>query len=184
MPRGPKPFSRALPHWRAGLLLSLLLLGIGGILLRDAQLQWFQTRALRTQGRMRYLQRRPLPAGRGMIYARNGDPLAVNVPAVTLWVDPRIFNQHQSQWARVAEVVGMSPAELSARVQGGGADFAYLLRQVSPSLGKAVRALRIPGLYVQATSRTYYPLGAMTTPLLGLVHMDHQGAADLELGYN
>jgi len=184
VPRGPKPFPRALPHWRAGLLLSLLLLGMGGILLRDLQLQWFQTRALRAQGRMRYLQTRPLPAGRGMIYARNGDPLAVNAPAVTLWVDPRIFRQHQSQWGRVAQVIGMSPAELSTRVGLGGADFAYLRRQVSPSLGKAVHALGIPGLYVQPTSRTYYPLGAMTTPLLGLVHLDHQGAADLELGYN
>ena len=184
MPSERLSLQRVLPRWRAILLLATIFLGLVVVLARDAELQWRQAHDLRAQGRMRYLQSRPLPAARGVIYGSNGDALAVNVPAVTIWVDPRIFNAHRKDWNKVAEALNLSPDALRARVRSGGSGFAYILRQVQPQLGRALDALHVPGIYVQKTSRTYYPLGAVTTPLLGLVHLDHQGAAGLEMGYN
>lgn len=184
MPSERLSLQRILPRWRAILLLAVILLGLVVVLARDTELQWRQAHELRVQGRMRYLQSRPLPAARGVIYGSNGDALAVNVPAVTIWTDPRIFNAHRKDWNKVAQALNLSPAELTARVQSGGSGFAYILRQVPPQLGRTLDALHVPGIYVQKTSRTYYPLGAVTTPLLGLVHLDHQGAAGLEMGYN
>ncbi len=175
---------RILPRWRAALLFAVIFLGLTVVLVRDTELQWWQAHDLRAQGRMRYLQTRPLPADRGVIYGNNGEALAVNVPAVTIWADPRIFNAQRKAWGRVARTLGISVKTLAARVQSAGSGFAYILRQGQPQLGTALNALQIPGIYVQRTSRTYYPLGAVTTPLLGLVHLDHQGAAGLEMGYN
>ncbi|MHB1268698.1 MAG: peptidoglycan D,D-transpeptidase FtsI family protein [Acidithiobacillus ferriphilus] len=184
MPPERLSLQRILPRWRAILLLVTIFLGLVVVLARDAELQWWRTRDLRAQGRMRYLQTRPLPADRGVIYGSNGDALAVNVPAVTIWTDPRVFDKHRKDWGKVAQALDISPEALAARVQSGGSGFAYILRQVQPQLGTALDALHVPGIYVQKTSRTYYPLGAVTTPLLGLVHLDHQGAAGLEMGYN
>ena len=184
MPPERLSLQRILPRWRAILLLVAIFLGLVVVLARDAELQWWRTHALRAQGRMRYLQTRPLPADRGVIYGSNGDALAVNVPAVTIWTDPRVFDKHRKDWGKVAQALDISPEALAARVQSGGSGFAYILRQVQPQLGTALDALHVPGIYVQKTSRTYYPLGAITTPLLGLVHLDHQGAAGLEMGYN
>ncbi|MHB8201702.1 MAG: peptidoglycan D,D-transpeptidase FtsI family protein [Acidithiobacillus sp.] len=184
MPSERLSLQRILPRWRAILLLAVILLGLAVVLARDTELQWQQAHDLRVQGRMRYLQSRPLPAARGVIYGSNGDALAVNVPAVTIWTDPRIFNAHRKDWNKVAQALNLSPGELAARVRSGGSGFAYILRQVQPQLGRTLDALHVPGIYVQKTSRTYYPLGAVTTPLLGLVHLDHQGAAGLEMGYN
>ena len=184
MPSERLSLQRMLPRWRAILLLAVILVGLVVVLARDAELQWRQAHELRVQGRMRYLQSRPLPAARGVIYGSNGDALAVNVPAVTIWTDPRIFNAHRKDWNKVAQALNLSPDELTARVRSGGSGFAYILRQVQPQLGRTLEALHVPGIYVQKTSRTYYPLGAVTTPLLGLVHLDHQGAAGLEMGYN
>ncbi|MBU2847684.1 MULTISPECIES: penicillin-binding protein 2 [Acidithiobacillus] len=184
MPPERLSLQRILPRWRATLLLIVILLGLVMVLTRDAELQWWRAHDLRAQGRMRYLQTRPLPADRGAIYGSNGDALAANVPAVTIWTDPRLFDAHRKDWDKVAQVLGLSPETLAARVRSGGSGFAYILRQVQPQLGKSLDALHVPGIYVQKTSRTYYPLGAVTTPLLGLVHLDHQGAAGLEMGYN
>ncbi|MHB1579788.1 MAG: peptidoglycan D,D-transpeptidase FtsI family protein [Acidithiobacillus sp.] len=184
MPPERLSLQRILPRWRAILLLVVILLGLVVVLARDTELQWWRTHHLRAQGRMRYLQTRPLPADRGVIYGSSGDALAVNVPAVTIWTDPRLFNAHRNDWNEVAQSLDLSPETLAARVRSGGSGFAYILRQVQPQLGKSLDALHVPGIYVQKTSRTYYPLGAVTTPLLGLVHLDHQGAAGLERGYN
>ncbi|MHB1494986.1 MAG: peptidoglycan D,D-transpeptidase FtsI family protein, partial [Acidithiobacillus sp.] len=184
MPPERLSLQHILPRWRAILLLVAIFLGLVVVLARDAELQWWRTHDLRAQGRMRYLQTRPLPADRGVIYGSNGDALAVNVPAVTIWTDPRVFDKHRKDWGKVAQVLDISPEALAARVQSGGSGFAYILRQVQPQLGTALDALHVHGIYVQKTSRTYYPLGAITTPLLGLVHLDHQGAAGLEMGYN
>ncbi|MHB1269065.1 MAG: penicillin-binding protein 2, partial [Acidithiobacillus ferriphilus] len=169
MPPERLSLQRILPRWRATLLLIVILLGLVMVLTRDAELQWWRAHDLRAQGRMRYLQTRPLPADRGAIYGSNGDALAANVPAVTIWTDPRLFDAHRKDWDKVAQVLGLSPETLAARVQSGGSGFAYILRQVQPQLGKSLDALHVPGIYVQKTSRTYYPLGAVTTPLLGLV---------------
>ena len=176
--------NRILPRWRAVLILAIILVGFVVVLTRDTDLQWWQDHTLRDQGRMRYMQDRPLPADRGVIYAGNGTALAVNVPAVTIWTDPRIFNQYRKDWDKVAAALNLSPQALAERVQSGGSGFAYILRQGEPQMGNALNALHVPGIYVQATSRTYYPLGAVTTPLLGLVHLDHHGAAGLERGYD
>ncbi len=175
---------RKLPGWRAGLLILLILLGLVLVLARDTELQFLQEHLLRGQGDIRYLQERPLPAQRGIIYAANGQALAVNVPAVTIWADPRIFQRYRRDWPAVAQALGISTATLQQRLHAGGAQFVYLLRQVHPQLGQALEKLHVPGIYVEKTSRSYYPLGAVTTPLLGLVHLDHHGAAGLERGFD
>ena len=144
MPPERLGLQRILPRWRAILLLVVILLGLVVVLARDTELQWWRTHHLRAQGRMRYLQTRPLPADRGVIYGSSGDALAVNVPAVTIWTDPRLFNAHRNDWNEVAQSLDLSPETLAARVRSGGSGFAYILRQVQPQLGKSLDALHVP----------------------------------------
>lgn len=184
MSKDPRNFQRKLPGWRAAALFAVIALAFAAVLARDAEVQGWLSQRLRSQGAIRMIQERPLPAQRGSILADNGQALAVNVPAVTVWADPRIFSREKAEWPRVAQVLGLTPAELAERVKAGGADFAYLERQVLPQLGREISALHVPGLYVQKTSRSYYPLGPVTTALIGLVHLDHHGAAGLERGYD
>lgn len=175
---------KSLPAGRARLVIMVLLLAFSVMLLRDIYLQLLDQSTLRQQGQMRYLRSVPLPASRGIIRARNGQPLAVNVHAVTIWADPAILDKHRDQWAALGRVLHLSRADFARRVASGGADYTYIERQVAPRIGNALQKLQVPGIYVQNTSRTYYPLGAVTTPLLGLVDEAHQGSAGLERGYN
>lgn len=176
--------AKILPAGRARWLIVVVLMGFAAILARDLRLQWFEHLALRSQGRMRYLRDLPLPSERGIITCGNGDPLAVNVKAVTIWADPAILDQYQPQLRQLAHALQLSIATFTERVASGGADYTYIMRQVPPALGRQITALHVPGIYVQKTSRSYYPLGAVTAPLLGLVNLQHQGSAGLELGYN
>ncbi|MDA8177021.1 penicillin-binding protein 2, partial [Acidithiobacillus sp.] len=173
-----------LPAGRARLVIIFLLLTFAVMLIRDIYLQILDQSTLRQQGQMRYLRTIPLPASRGIITARNGEPLAVNVHAVTIWADPAILDKHHDQWAELSHALHLSEASFARRVASGGADYAYIERQVAPEFGTALQKLQVPGIYVQDTSRSYYPMGAVTTPLLGLVDEAHQGSAGLERGYN
>ncbi|MFA7496919.1 MAG: penicillin-binding transpeptidase domain-containing protein [Acidithiobacillus sp.] len=175
---------KMLPVGRARLVITVLLLAFAAMLLRDILLQVIDQSNLRQQGQMRYLRTVALPAGRGIITARNGVPLAVNVHAVTVWADPARLDKYRKQWTTLAHVLGWSKARFAQHVDSGGAEYAYIARQIAPTVGQAIQKLNVPGIYIQNTSRTYYPMGAVTTPLLGLVDEAHQGSAGLERGYN
>ena len=43
---------------------------------------------LKEQGDARSLRVETLPANRGIIFDRNGEPLAVSTPVVSVWLDP------------------------------------------------------------------------------------------------
>jgi len=175
---------RPLPAGRARWLIAVLLLGFVLVLGRDFVLQVQDQQRLRDQGRMRYLRTLPLSSPRGIILGRNGEPLAVNVPAVTIWADPRVLESERSHWPVLAKVLHLSVTELARRLSAGGADFSYLRRQVAPKLGRAVRALHLAGVGVRPSSRSYFPMGAAAEPLVGLVDAAHRGAGGLEMAFN
>jgi cell division protein FtsI (penicillin-binding protein 3) len=183
-PSIPNSRYRVLSAHRALWLVPIFALGLFADLARDVYLQQIHAPYLREQGRMRYLRRVTVPADRGIITAANGTPLAVNVPAVTLWADPQVLDKHRNRWPVLANTLHLSLPALQNRIDSGGADFAYLLRQASPALGKQVTHLHLAGVGVRQTSRSFFPLGAAATPLIGLVNQAHQGATGMELSYN
>jgi cell division protein FtsI (penicillin-binding protein 3) len=72
--------SLRLPVGRSQVLLVLLLLGFGTLLARGAYLQVLQNDFLQRKGESRFTRVLELPAHRGMITDRNGEPLAVSTP--------------------------------------------------------------------------------------------------------
>ena len=85
---------RTIDHWRY--LCVVVALGSLPVmaLWHTAGLQIFErgdkgARFLQLQGDARTLRVRPVPAYRGLITDRNGEPLAVSTPVVTLWANPK-----------------------------------------------------------------------------------------------
>ena len=81
---------------RRWLLLALLLMTACVLGWRAVYLQWIERDFLQDQGDARYLRVVELPANRGVIMDRNGEPAAISTPVDSVWVNPKVFLFNQS----------------------------------------------------------------------------------------
>lgn len=139
---------------------------------------------LQSQVEARHLRTVDLPAHRGKILDRNGEPLAISTPVESVWVNPQLLGGEQ---ARMPELVRLLELDHDSvrRTLASRADreFIYLRRHISPGLAEQVMALEIPGVYLQREYRRYYPGGEVTSHLLGFTNIDDVGQEGLELAY-
>ena len=124
------------------------------------------------------------PPDRAMITDRNGQIMAVSLPAATLYADPRqmIDTNKVAQQLKQA-LPGIDEALIRRRLASGAA-FVYIDRQITPRQELAINDLGIPGLYFQQTQRRRYPLGRVAAQVLGGVNVDQQGIAGVEKFFN
>jgi cell division protein FtsI (penicillin-binding protein 3) len=177
-----------LPALRAGrhaLALLVLCLAFVGLLWRALMLQVVDHHFLLDQGDARVLRVHSMPAHRGMITDRFGEPLAISTPVSSVWANPQVLIERTSEWSKLAKALGMSSQDLAARLAGGAdREFVYLRRRVPPDISQAVADLKFPGVYLQREYRRYYPNGEVTGQLLGFTNIDDEGQEGVELEYN
>ncbi len=177
-------------QWRfysVGILLAIL---VATLIFHVASLQVLPNadkgyEFLQDQGESRTLRTDVIPAYRGVITDRNGDPLAVSTPVSTLWANPKVLLQAPHRWAELAQALKFNKAELEARlVRYSAKEFMYLQRQMSPEAAQAVLALDIPGVYEQVEYHRYYPAAEVAAHLVGMTDVDDRGQEGMELAYD
>jgi cell division protein FtsI (penicillin-binding protein 3) len=169
---------------RSRVVLLLLLAGFCILIARAVYLQGFNTGFLQKQGESRYGRVIDLPATRGMIVDRNGEPLAISTPVESVWVSPADFSVSASQMKNLERLLQLDSAEIERRVADTRREFVYLKRQLPPEQAAAVRALDIPGVFLQREHRRYYPAGETTAHLIGFTDVDDKGQEALELAFD
>jgi cell division protein FtsI (penicillin-binding protein 3) len=163
----------------------LLALIVAGITSKLLSLYGDDQAFLRSQGDARTLRTMLIPAHRGLITDRNGEPLAVSAPVATIWADPLRTDLQHGGLTRLAQLLDMKPHELkSVLTANPERRFLYLKRQVTPELAEAVEALGIPGVHADREYKRYYPAGEVATHLIGFTNVDGEGQEGLELAYN
>jgi len=177
----PANISRA----RRSLLIALMLTGFAVLAGRSAQLQLFDREFLQNQGQARHLRVVQVPAHRGMITDRNGEPLAISTPVQSVWVNPKELLPSRNELSRLSRLLGLD-GDYVRRVIGQRQDreFVYLRRHLSPDVAQQVMSLEVPGVYLQDEYRRYYPAGEVAGHLIGFTNVDDQGQEGLELAYN
>ena len=95
------------PVTRHGLVLGLLFVVVGGMVARAAYLQLIHKDFLQDQGNERFLRVVEVPAHRGMILDRNGEPLAVSSPVDSIWAQPGELLQQRERWSKLAPLLGL-----------------------------------------------------------------------------
>lgn len=182
-PRRPPPMA-PMGGLRYGLMLAIVLLGLGLLVGRIVILHVVDRPFLQGQGDARTLRTDPIPAHRGMISDRNGEPLAISTPVVTLWANPQDVPEDPIQRLQLARALGMELDDLDARLERfASREFMFLRRQLTPEAAQRVLDLRIPGVYRQDEYKRYYPAGEVTAQLLGVTNVDDVGQEGLELAY-
>ena len=175
----------ALYPWRFRLVIVLLLGMVAVICWRIVDLHVFDHDFLKAHGDARSVRHIPIPAHRGLITDRNGEPLAVSTPVTTVWANPRELSAARQHWPALAVALGQDPQVLSQKLgQNAEREFLYLARGLTPEQGEAVLALKIPGVYSLEEFRRFYPAGEVTAHLIGFTDVDDRGREGIELAFD
>ncbi|HEX5959655.1 MAG TPA: penicillin-binding protein 2 [Rhodanobacteraceae bacterium] len=182
-----QPARRRRPDTRKRLLLvgGVLAIATLGLVARAVDLQVVHQAFLQKQGDARFLREVEIPVSRGTIYDRNGVPLAVSTPMLSLWANPDELLQHPERIPELARALGVNAVELNRKLQKHNErEFVYLRRLMQPEAAKAILALDIPGVNAQREYKRFYPDGAATAHVLGFTNIDDRGQEGLELAYD
>lgn len=180
--RGP---ARGAPRTPAGRLVALLVLftvGFSGIVVRLAQLQVRDAPSYQALARDQRVRTIPLPAARGSLFDRNGQELALSLPAKAVYADPRLVTRPAATARVVADTLKLDFADVFATLHRSG-PFVYLARGVDPQVSAALEARHLPGIGFLTESHRYYPANDLAPQVLGFVGVDGAGLAGLELEY-
>jgi cell division protein FtsI (penicillin-binding protein 3) len=172
-----------LPRWRAQLLLFCLLGAFCVMLGRAFYLQGMNNDFLQARGEARFTRVLDIPANRGIITDRDGEPLAISTPVESVWASPEDVNMTEKQAADLARLLEMDVPSLKKRIKEGSREFVYLKRQMPPDQAARVLQLKIPGVLSQREYRRYYPAGDVAAHLVGFTSVDDEGQEGIELAY-
>jgi len=172
-------------RWRSLAVLAFLVVGALALVARAVELQVVDRDFLQSQGEERYSRVARISAHRGTITDRFGEPLAVSTPVDAVWVNPRELRQAADQIPKLARALGKDKQWLARRVSSSlDRDYLVVARPVHPDLGARIKALGIPGVYLDREYRRYYPAGEVAGHVLGFTGLDDLGQEGLELAYD
>ncbi|MGH8904117.1 MAG: peptidoglycan D,D-transpeptidase FtsI family protein [Egibacteraceae bacterium] len=139
-----------------------------------------------------------LPARRGRLYDRAGEPLAMSLAASTVYANPRLLHA-----AAVAAKKGVPPGNDDPTISVAGVaaklapvleedpdklvrllqrdqGFVHLGRQLPRQVGDQVAALKLPGIGVLEEPTRAYPGGSLAAQVIGFAGIDNRGLSGLE----
>ncbi len=178
------------PQWRS---LSLqifsclaLVWGLGNA--ANVQLNPAENATLLQRGDNRYSDSEVLPALRGQIFDRNGQLLASNVTTATVTLVGSQAKLTPEQKQRAALIVGLSMADLEAKMAQAKNGLVFLRRRIDLEEGRKIKAdlrgksykERIPGIYVHDEYSRFYPQGEAAAQLIGKVNLSGEVQDGLE----
>lgn len=133
-----------------------------------------------------------LPARRGRLYDRSGEPLAMSLAASTVYANPRLLRaaaavdpsiSAATVAARLAPVLDIPTDDLVESLQRDQG-FVYLGRQLPRQVGEQVAALKLPGIGVLEEPTRVYPAGSLAAQVIGFAGIDNTGLSGLERQYD
>jgi len=179
----------AIPRWRYFLVLLLLLCLPAVALFHIAGLQVVSNldrgfKFLQGQGDARTVRTETIPAYRGLITDRRGEPLAVSTPVVSIWANPQLIDTRGEAFVALTEDLGVVTDQLRDRISRyRNKEFMYLARHLMPLEAEKILAHKVPGVYGQQEYRRFYPAGEVAAQLVGFTNIDDQGQEGIELAY-
>ena len=178
---------QAMPRhtWRLAVVIALLFLVGTALISRLVDLSVLDRHFLQNQWSQRAVRDIVLPAYRGMITDRNGEPLAISTPVYALWTNPQKLTLTPTQLTNLSLLLALPPAIIQHQLlKFKQKQFIYLKRDIPPDIAQQIKNLKLNGIFLEREYRRFYPQGESTAPLIGFTNIDDQGQAGLELEYN
>jgi cell division protein FtsI (penicillin-binding protein 3) len=114
------------------------------------------------------------------IVDRNGEVLATDIKAPSLFGEPRrIIDKDEAIELLTATLPDLDTGEVRDRLSSKKG-FVWLKREITPLQQQEIRRLGIPGIGFLRENKRVYPTGSEVAHLIGLVNIDNQGIAGME----
>ena len=170
---------------RKWLVLVLFAIAAAAVASRVFYLQILNKDFLKNEGDARAVRSVTIPAYRGMITDRNGEPLAVSTPVASVWAAPGKVLDSGADLGELAGLLGTSDRQLRKLLSARrDRNFFYLKRHVPPDTARRVKELKIPGINTGKEYKRYYPLGEVASHLVGFTNIDDEGQEGIELAFD
>lgn len=174
-----------MPAWRMRVLLGLFAIAA---LTLEGHLLWLQLVKgdfNRAEGDERQVRVVEMPAHRGIVTDRFGEPLAVSTPVDRIIVDPQKIPKDREVIYRLAAAVGRDGAEVERDITSRMDRRYYRLQSgLAPTDAAAIVDLGIAGVTSERQYQRFYPHHEVTCHLLGFTGTDDVGQEGLELLYD
>jgi cell division protein FtsI/penicillin-binding protein 2 len=174
----------ALLERRIGLLFAaflVLLLVAGG---RALWLGGVKAGSLASAATSQQVTSTKLPAARGSIVDRKGNPLAVSEPAADVSATPYLVKDPIKAAEKLAPVLGQTPEALVQKLARKDTGFVYLARDIPADQAERVRRLNLTGVDLTPGHLRFYPRQFLAAQLLGSVGTDGRGLSGIEYSRN
>ncbi|MGE8625177.1 penicillin-binding protein PBP3 [Acinetobacter schindleri] len=198
--------SRFYIMWAVVLLCFLALIG------RAFYVQVINKEFLQNKANAKILRTDKIKAMRGVIYDRNGVPLAISTPIMRVVIDPRDYfdnkklydetiqalekdpNNHKLKRQlpdknlnldELADAVGMDRAELRKKMEERPRSrYLILKKEVPPQQAELIMKRNFQGVYTEKNYKRYYPQPQPNSQIIGLTNSESVGIEGLEMQLN
>ncbi|MRS19541.1 peptidoglycan synthase [Enterobacteriaceae bacterium RIT692] len=163
--------------------LVLLLICVG-------DLQLIKHPMLEHEADQRSLRTVTLPTNRGTLLDRDGQALALSVPARDIIADPmRVLEANpdftSAKWAYLAAALNQRPEDLRSAITANPKKrFLYLGRKIELGIAKDIAELKLKGISSVYNDSRFYPMSEAAAPLIGIVGADSNGLNGIEKGFD
>jgi cell division protein FtsI/penicillin-binding protein 2 len=169
---------------RANSRIRLLVLAFAGVfavaLGRAAWIQIVDGSSYEAMASRQHRETIEIPAGRGTILDRTGEPLAIGELATTVYADPRNVVAPKKAALKVGQALGLDPDEIYPSLLDRTKRFVFVERKADPVKAKALQKLGVAGIGFYPEERRTYPQGRVASQLLGFAGTDNRGLDGLE----
>jgi cell division protein FtsI/penicillin-binding protein 2 len=165
---------------RIRLLLVVFVVVFGATLARAAWLQGVQAGTFAQMASKQHLDTVVIPAGRGTVFDRTGEPLAIGQQATTVYADPRQVRDPRATALAVARALDLDANSLYPLLADRSRHFVFLKRKADPVAAGKLERLELPGLAFYSEEQRAYPQRTVAAHVLGFAGLDNRGLEGLE----
>jgi len=120
---------------------------------------------------------------RGKILDAAGRELAINIPAESVFADPRFVKDCQGTASTLASILKLDRQKLLESMMSNR-KFVWLKRKVTPEEARFVAEAKLAGIFLMNENSRTYPNNELAAPVLGAVGVDSEGLAGIEFQYD
>jgi cell division protein FtsI (penicillin-binding protein 3) len=125
-----------------------------------------------------------IPARRGAIYDVNGTVLATNEAVDAVYAARKQIEDPGKAADVLSSLIDVPRDTIFERISDQNLQFVRLKTWVSPDVSQRIKSARLPGIFLEPTTRRLYPQTGLAAHLLGFANQDGAGQYGLEEFYN